>query len=264
MPSIDGWTSTVGYVLSVVREEDVSLLAAGFAHYVFTSLLPLALLVVVGLSIAGELAVLTRTVESLTGVRSQEFHRLLRVTTNELPARRRAALLAGILLAWSSFRLFVAVDGAFSIVYEGRADASHLRTIVQAGYVLVTILSAVTVLIALGLAMAFVLQGRNLLLAPLFFFGTLVVVFFPIFYVFPGGTISPVETLPGTVVTALFWAASGLGFRFYASASPSTHLYGAIGGLLLVLTWVYLGGMVMIVGIILNGVLADVATVDAG
>lgn len=261
MTRITEWWTTVERVVSVAREEEVSILAAGFAHYAFTSFVPLLLLLVIGLSMVGRLALLTRASELLTGVQSWQVERLLRVTTNDVPARRRAGLLAGVILVWSAVRLSVAVNNAFSIVY-GPRDESPLRSAIQVGYALATIMLAVGLLSGIGVALAFVLRGANVVLAPVVLFAVLAAAFYPMFYFFPGERISFSEALPGTVVTALFWAGSGIGFRVYATTSTSIHLYGAVGGLLLLLTWLYLGGLILMLGIILNGVVADAPRIE--
>ena len=190
MSRIDEWATIINRVRLIVQDENIPMLAAGFAHYVFTTLVPLILLIVIGLSILDRLALLTRSIELLTNVQGEQFIQLLRVTTNELAVRSRAAILAGTILVWSSFRLFVSVDNAFLIVYDERGGESFLRKMVKTGYALMTIMVAVAMLIGLGIALAFVLKGTNAFLAIVFFFATLIIIFFPMFYFFPGVQLS--------------------------------------------------------------------------
>lgn len=251
------WAATVRRVLSVAREKEVPILAAAFAHYALTTLVPFVLLAVIGLAEAGGLDELMHALEALTRVESRRLARLLRVLTNDIRGRRRAGALALAIMLWSSFRMFVAVDRAFTVVYGERTADSTTRRVVQAGNVFVTIMAAVGLLVAVWVALAVVLKGGQLVLAPFVVFAVFVVVFLPMFYFFSRGGTPLWNVLPGVVLTASFWAASGVVFRIYATGSLSVRLYGAIGGLLLLLTWLYLGGVAMMVGIVLNGVLYD-------
>jgi membrane protein len=60
--------------------------------------------------------------------------------------------------------------------------------------------------------------------------------------------------LPGSLFAATAWTVSGLALRVYASASTSVQLYGVVGAFLLLLSWLYVGGFVLMVGVVLNAV----------
>ncbi|MEQ8716171.1 MAG: YihY/virulence factor BrkB family protein [Acidimicrobiales bacterium] len=65
--------------------------------------------------------------------------------------------------------------------------------------------------------------------------------------------------LPGAALAALFWLASSVGFGFYVQVSSSggNAIYGVVGGVLLLLLWVYVLSLGLILGAELNQVLAD-------
>lgn len=254
---VNDWIATADRVVSVTREEEVRVLAASLAFYMFNSLVPLLLLVFVGLSLVGNLGLLADTVELLTNVESRRLEQLFKSVTRNAPTRRRAILLALAILVWSSVRLFIALDSAFAIVYGNRDSRSITGTIVQIAFVSAAIMIAIGILISVGIALTFVLEGNELLLVSALTFLLLFMVFLPVFYIFPKGSVALRDVLPGVTITALFWGISGIAFRLYSTSSPSIKFYGAIGGLLLLLTWLYLGGLVLVLGIILNGVLAD-------
>ncbi|WP_254830684.1 YihY/virulence factor BrkB family protein [Haloglomus salinum] len=54
-----------------------------------------------------------------------------------------------------------------------------------------------------------------------------------------------------------WYRVSGIGDSLYASTSQSVQLYGVAGGVLLLLTWMYVVGMALPVGTILNVVVAE-------
>jgi uncharacterized BrkB/YihY/UPF0761 family membrane protein len=84
----------------------------------------------------------------------------------------------------------------------------------------------------------------------------LLAVFFPLYYVFPDCQVTVRRALPGTVLAAAGWTGLGTVFGLYAERAASFQLYGVLGGVVLVLTWLYFGGLVVLFGAALNAVLA--------
>ncbi|MFC7176850.1 YhjD/YihY/BrkB family envelope integrity protein [Halosegnis marinus] len=63
------------------------------------------------------------------------------------------------------------------------------------------------------------------------------------------------------------WTALQTGFRVYAGIAGSYEAYGVLGAVLLLITFLYFGGLVLLVGVVLNAVLAgrvEAADLDAG
>ena len=180
--------------------------------------------------------------------------------------RFRAAALGALILAWSGLRTFGALDDAFAAVYDEREAVSLTEKVRDATVVLLTVALATAALAGGGVALAFALGDRLVLrlVSPLFLLVTLVAVFAPMYYVLPEvDGVSMREVLPGTLLAALVWTVSGVFFRLYATTSSSVHLYGVAGGLLLVLTWLYVGGLALLVGAALNAALAGRVDPDA-
>jgi hypothetical protein len=58
---------------------------------------------------------------------------------------------------------------------------------------------------------------------------------------------------PGSVVATALWFAGSLGFRFYVvNFTDYNATYGAIGGVMVLLLWLYMTGLVIIVGAEMN------------
>src|SRR5262249_22679446 len=58
---------------------------------------------------------------------------------------------------------------------------------------------------------------------------------------------------PGSLVAATLWLVGSLGFRFYAvNFGNYEATYGAIGGVILLLLWFFLSGLVIVVGAEMN------------
>lgn len=84
------------------------------------------------------------------------------------------------------------------------------------------------------------------------------------YYRFPGERVAVREALLGAAFSAVVWMLSSLLFRAYAATSDSVGLYGVAGAVLLVLTWLYLGGLTLLFGAVLNAILAGRVDVDDG
>ena len=65
---------------------------------------------------------------------------------------------------------------------------------------------------------------------------------------------------PGSVLAAALWLGGSLAFRFYVSNFGSyNETYGTVGGIMVLLLWLYLSGLVMIIGAELNSEIAHAA-----
>ena len=252
-------------VVAVAHERQLSVTAAGLAYHAFNTLVPLVILALVGASLADGLEPLVSTLETAVGLEGTVTDGGLEGMTNG-GARTRAALLAVAVLLWSAVRLFQAINSAFTDVYGGRTDESYVTTAATVTLVTALYTVLVTVTIAVGVALVTVVgislsvvvnggwttAGSTLLLT-----GLLLAVFLPMYYLFPQPDVSVAEVLPGTAFAAVSWTVLAVGFRFYVSTSESVALFGIAGAVLLILTWVYLGGLCLLLGAVLNAVRAD-------
>lgn len=245
----------------LAREKQIPAIAAGLAYYEFNSLIPFALLLLVGLSAAGELQTVLSELHALTG--SSGANQLLRQIGGASAARFRAAAIAALILLWSALRLLRTVDGVFAEMYGRDRELDPIETGFELILAFVTFVLAVSLFAVLGAALSPLAGGLALtLLAPAGLFLALLVAFFPMYYVFPEVEMTVREALPGAVLAAAGWALSGVFFGLYSRVSQSVQLYGAAGGLLLLLTWLYVGGFLILTGVVLNASLAGYVDLD--
>ena len=252
-------------VVAVARQEQITLMAASLAYYLFTALVPLLLFSVIALSLFGH-GVLPQLSGTASGTVLPSGVSVPKTLLANTQGRFRAAVLGAVILAWSALRTFGALDGAFAAVYDEREAVSPVDKAVDAVIVFVTVGLAAVVLALVGGVLALAVKDRLLLRAvsPLFLFVTLAVVFAPLYYLLPeveGVTLA--EILPGTLLAALVWTVSAVVVRLYATTSSSVQFYGVAGGVLLLLTWLYVGGLALLVGAALNATLADRVDPDA-
>ncbi len=74
-----------------------------------------------------------------------------------------------------------------------------------------------------------------------------------VYYFAPDAEQEWVWVTPGAVLAAVIWLAASLGFKYYVTRFGTyTETYGTIGGVMVLLLWFYLSGVVFLVGAELN------------
>lgn len=64
------------------------------------------------------------------------------------------------------------------------------------------------------------------------------------------------EAAPGSIVAAFGWALLDSFFGLYTANAAQFGIYGVIGGVLLLVTWLYIGAIVLISGAVVNAALS--------
>lgn len=236
-----------------VKESNVPFMAASIAYYAFVSLLPLLVLAFMLATVVGGELLADYVVRLTASYLSPTGQQLLVESLTRASGRVELSLATLAVFLWATLRVFRGLDVAFSVLYDTHGS----------GGVLDQLLDGVVVLVALGLAIAgsvavFVLVSA---LPTLPFSGIvdkvllvafLTVVFLPMYYFFPDADLSVGEVLPGAVVGAVGWTALQMGFRVYVNMSGQMELYGVIGGIILLVTWLYFGALVVLLGATVN------------
>jgi membrane protein len=248
-----GWA-----IVEEVRRQDLPFLAASLAFYAFVSLLPLLLLVLVaatlvaGDAIADHLIALTRLYLSPAG------QDLLAEAITGAAGWVGSSILGLVVLVWSAFRIFLGIDIAFAQLYGTTTDESIIHGLRDAIVGLFAIAAALFAAAASSAVVALFPHVPYLsAFTPFLLVAGLVLVFFPLYYVFPDVEMSVREALPGTVVAAVGWMVLESLFGFYVSITTLADVFGVIGGALLFLLWLYFGALVLLLGVVVNVVLAD-------
>lgn len=243
--------------ISLARSEQITFLAAAIAYYAFASIVPLVVLTAVVASVVGGEAFARNLVESLGETLTPASQDVLLSTLTTTSGRGSATLIGAIALVWSSLKVFRALDTAFSIVYGEPANASFFETVVDGAVALAAVGFAIGASAALVAALTFFdvpFLGELGFVVEVF---VLAAAFYPLYYLFPGVEVSYREALPGAITAAVGWSTlSGL-FGLYAENAASFALWGALGVALVIVTWLYVGSLLLLVGAALNAVLAD-------
>jgi membrane protein len=246
----------IGAVVREVRAENVTFMAGSIAYHAFVSLLPFLLLVLSVVSAAGDEALARQLIRAVAGYLTPETVELLVQAAFQATGDARLSVVGLAVLVWGTLRIFRGLDQAFSDIYESESANTFLDQL-RDGFV---------VFGAIGLAL-FLVSAADVFVSlpsfgpaqpvvdPLLSVATVSVALLPMYYVFPDEDVSVREVLPGAVVGAVGWLALSTVFRYYVALS-STASYGIVGVVILLVTWLYFGGLVLLVGASLNAVLA--------
>lgn len=244
-------------VAAAARQERISTDAAGMSFHAFNALVPLALFVLAAASATDRLGTVARLVELLAGPHAGQVESALRSVTSRTSGRTLAVVIALAILLWSALRLFAVANDTFTKVYGRRKQHTAWEEVADVLVTFATVVAGVLLAAVVGVTLTFALEGIAVaVLSPLLLVVLLTLLFLPMYYVFPEPEMTVRRALPGAAFAATAWTASGLVLRAYAGASTSVRLYGAVGGLLLLLTWLYVGGYVLMLGVVVNAVRA--------
>ena len=251
-----GVASTARSLVAIARTEQLGFMAAAIAYYAFVSLVPLLLVTVAVASTVAGPAFAADVLAVAGGVLSPGAVDLLRNSLVD-GAGRSGATVAGLaVLLWGGLRVFRGLDVAFARIYRVDAHRSFLTNVRDAAVALAAIGLAVGAVVAVTALLPLAGFSPGNPLQTLWLGVTLPVVFLPLYYVFPDCSVTVREVVPGAVLAGVGWALLGFLFGIYAGAADNFQLYGLLGGVLLALTWFYLGGLVLLSGATLNTVLA--------
>jgi YihY family inner membrane protein len=242
---------TARTVLNTVREKEVTFLAASISYYILVSLVPLLVLaLVVAVLVGGD--ALRAQILAQVDANLPAGEALVGQALADRTAQGGLGVVSLLLTVWGALKVFRGLDTAFSRIYAvaGRGIVDQLKDGIAA---LVSIGVGVTGVVVLGSLLAVVDSTLVALAGPLLLLGTLTVAFLPLYYILPDADVSLREVLPGTVFAAVGWAALGTLFGIYAQQAGGS-VAGALGALLLLMTWFYLSGILILTGAVINAV----------
>ncbi|WP_255167680.1 YihY/virulence factor BrkB family protein [Natrononativus amylolyticus] len=250
--------ATTASVVRTARDRNVSFLAAGFAYYAFVSLIPLVLLALVVGSILGGEQVAQRLVLVAGDFLPEAGEDLVTEALMTESGRAEATVVALAVSAWGALKVFRGLSLAFDTVYDAADEDSLLEQIRDGVAVILAAAGALSLMVVLGAVLGLVadaipfggLLGWGVLLLGLF------LVFLPIYYVLPPVAVEFVEIVPGAAFAAIGWTVLQVGFQLYTAHAGQYEAYGAVGVVILFVTWLYFAGMLLLVGAVINVVLS--------
>lgn len=265
--------------MTELGEDRVLGLAAEVAFFTVLSLFP-GLLVAAGLlsylEVLAGADVAARTQEQVTATLSQIFDNQANEVTSSVETILSGQY--GGLLTIATIGAFVTLSGAWAVVIEAlnyAYDIEEHRSWVQRRFLGLLLGAATAVVVVASLAVVVVgpLLGRGEDVADVVGLGPVFVWFwdaarFPtlfllitawltfVFHVAPNRTTPWRASLPGALLTCTLWLLATLGFSVYVRiVAESSPLLGALGGGVILLTWVYLLSIALLLGGEVNAIL---------
>jgi YihY family inner membrane protein len=260
---VDRTVAVVRGVADGAQSDRITFIAAGLAYYALISLVPLVLLAFVVASFLGDSTLVEAAIAEASRTLGEEGGRVLDQALTGAAGRGGATVFGLAVLLWSGLKLFRGLDIAFSDVYGHPGPDSIVEQLRNAAITLGAVGIGVAATVAIGAVIAGLGIGSAIdardtvgLLGTAALIVTLTVAFLPLYYVLPGTDISIREATPGALFAAVGWTVLQTGFRVYASVAGNYEAYGLLGGVLLLVTFLYFGGLVLLLGAVFNAVLA--------
>ncbi len=249
--------SGVRAVVREIQREDITFMAASIAYHAFVSMLPILLLLMLAVSALGSERFTASVIEMTGALLPAAGRQLVTDTLRDATSSVGLSVLGVGVLLWGTAKIFRAMDAAFAEIYDTERNLSLLDQFRDALVVLLALAAAALGTVVLGsfievpptTPFAGVIDGLLPVLG-------LAVAFFPIYYVFPDLDVSIREVLPGVLVAATGWMGLKWLFGLYVAVSNKPDFYGLIGTVVLLVTWLYVGSLVLLVGAAVNSTLA--------
>ena len=256
--NIQSAVSRVKPVIRVFSQKNVTFLAGSIAYSAFVSIVPLVMFFLIGVSVLGAPELQQQIIEVATENISPSVGGVIEVMIEEqrgagLGSTISSAFLGVLILVWGAIKVFRTLDTAFSEIYETTAGTSFLGQIKKSLVVLFTLALGAIAMVGTTTAVAFFSSVPFIgVVVPLLLVVGLCGAFFPMYYLFPGIDVTLREVLPGTVVGAVGWAILQVLFQVYVSLSGSGG--SLIASILLLITWLYFTGVILLLGAVVNAV----------
>ncbi len=260
-----GWKDIARRTWAEVSDQNLFLIAGGVTYAVLLALFPGLAALVSLYGLAFDTAQIEKQVAALSGVLpaqtqellSQELHSLVESSGGALGF---AAIVALLLAIWSASRGMSGLITAINIAYEEKERRSFVKFnlialgltvgLVAGGVIAIAVLPAAVQLLAVGSATKWLLLLVQWPLLNILVMGGLAVL-----YRFGPDRDKPQWrwVSPGAIAATVLWIIGSVGFTVYvANFNSYDKTYGSLGGVVILLTWLYLSALMVLLGAVIN------------
>ncbi len=257
--------SSQGFLKSLwseIQEDDVFNLAAGIAFFAFLSFPPTFLVLFALAGFFGGPDVADRITGELGVLLPEEAETLVQGFVNDVVYQEAPGPFSvGLLLAlWAASNVFMALTRALNTAYDIDASRSWVKQRalsigVMLLFVILFLSGSVVLITGPQIAQALNLWGVaefawTVLQWPLAIL-LVVAAFWMCYYILPARDQAAykVEIFKGALVATLLWLLATIVFRFYIGNFGSySATYGIIGTIIVLLLWLYITGLVLLLG----------------
>jgi membrane protein len=261
----EAWRMTKETVLSFIEDSALSR-GAAIAFYTVTSISPVLLIVVAiaGL-VFGREAAQNAISGQLTGLMGQQTADVLQaaIASAEGKSSSILATMIGIAtLILTASGVFGEMQSALNAIWKTEPQETTVSRLIQARAVSLGLVAALGFLLIVSLAVSagltafgnyldsimpigrFILPALNFVVS----FALLAVLFAAIYKVLPDRPLEWRDVIFGAVVTAILFTIGKSLIGLYLGSSAIASSYGAAGGLIVLLLWVYYSVMIFLLG----------------
>lgn len=248
------WKSTAKRTLKEIKDDRITFAAAGMAYYFFLAVFPalIALVGILGLVSVDASGLVESIRSSLPGGAGDALTQAIRNSDRPSETASLAAVVFGITAAlWSASSGMVALQSGLNIAYDVDQDRKFVG---KRGVALLLILATGLLggvpspLFTFGESTIFTVVGWVLTVSA-------VVVLFSLFYYLGPNRPKPSWrwVSAGGVVGALIWIVGSLAFAIYISNFNNyDKTYGPLGGVIVLVLWLFLSSLAVLIGGELN------------
>ncbi|WP_391203926.1 YihY/virulence factor BrkB family protein [Psychrobacillus sp. L4] len=262
------WSGYFKHLIKHIQRADITGLGAQLSYFFLLSLFPMLIFIMTLLPYINlDEAQVFRFLENYA---PKEVYTLIEGTLSEVLRNRNGGLLSiGIIgTIWSASKGMNAIEVSLNRSYE--LEETRPFFIVRGLSVVFTLLMIVLLIVALvlpvfgqqigtilfsyfGFEKGFLELWNNIrwIISPLVIF----IVFTALYWIVPNKKLLLRSVLPGAVFATLGWIIVSFGFSYYVSSFGNyTSTYGSIGGIIVLMLWLYLSGIILLVGGQINAV----------
>ncbi len=245
-----------------LMDTDVTGLAAQLSYFFLLSLFPLLIFLV------SLLPYLPFTQQDVLNIIRDfapgETLKIIETTLKEVMSNRQAGILSFSIIAtlWTASNGMNAVVKSFNRAYEVEETRSFI--VARSMSVVLTVSMVFVFVVALllpvfgkqigvflfsqfGFSDQFlkIWNGLRWSISPIILF----IVFIGLYYFAPSKKIKCISAFPGAIFATIGWVLVSLGFSYYVGNFGNySATYGSIGGIIVLMVWLYLSGIIILIG----------------
>ncbi len=257
--------------LEEFRERQLSARCAQFAYFSMLAMMPLLIVLVYAIGqmpIHGLLGSFLMLLEKTLPADAYQLFRTQILAIQEQSSTTYISI-SCIIFLYAGSRLFVTIGEGLNVAFGHPPRARRVRTYwlsLALTFSIALLLIAALIILVIGpQAIEWVVHGVHLPVPDSFSFilirwsvvvGFLLLFTSTIYYLVPAHGLPWHWFSPGTMFAVLGWIAASQGFRFYvANYARYNQIYGALGGVIAMLFWLYLTGAILLMGAQINGII---------
>jgi membrane protein len=268
------WSMLKQTVLSFISDEALSR-GAAIAFYTVTSIAPVLLIViaVAGLAFGREAAqnAVTSQLSGLMGQQTAEVVQTAVANAGKKSSGIVATLVGVAILLVTASGVFGEMQTALNAIWKAKPQGATVSRLIRArmaslglvaalGFLLMVSLVVSTALTALGNYLDLILPFGKFILTVLNGIVSLILISFlfaAIYKVLPDRRLQWRDVATGAVVTALLFTMGKALISWYIGSSAVASSFGAAGGLIVLLLWVYYSAQIFLLGAEFTKVFAE-------